>query len=147
MRMGFLCLFLLLPCCHRPAKAPSPAASAEQPVEVASVLSGCQSLQQCAQACSSGQPAACVAAGRLYEYGHGVPIDAASAYKAYDRACALGYAGGCYNAALLLEAGRGVKKDAGRARQLYATVCQAGSRTACARADALADITAAPTLR
>jgi uncharacterized protein len=100
-------------------------------------MTACQNLEECDQQCSAGQPAACVSAGRLYEYGHGVVADPARAYRLYNRACALGYAGGCYNAAVLLEAGRGISRDLRRARELYAKVCQMGSNTACDRAEAL----------
>jgi len=111
----------------------------KKPVDVASIVAGCRSVEECNQECSSGKPVACVSAGRLYEYGHGVVPDPAHAYQLYDQACALGYSGGCYNAAILLESGRGVSRDLRRAHQLYARVCQMGSKTACERAEALGD--------
>jgi TPR repeat protein len=149
MRIFRGCLLLLLLSCHRPAPpkaqdSPLPA-STQDPVRVASVLTSCRSLQDCVEECSKGHPAACLEAGRLYEYGHGAPADTARAYQAYDRSCTLGYAGGCYNAALLLESGHGVQKDVVRAQKLYAAVCELGGRTACARRDALAGTAAAIT--
>ncbi len=133
--LWLFCLLLLFIGCRR-GSSTAPDASGK-PIDVASAITGCQNIQECDQQCSSGQPAACVSAGRLYEYGRGVVADPARAYGLYDRACALGYAGGCYNAALLLEAGRGISRDTSRARELYAKVCQMGSNTACDRAQAL----------
>jgi len=130
-----LCPLLLVTGCRRCSSAPD---ASGKPIEVASTITGCQTIEECNQQCSSGQAAACVAAGRLYEYGHGVVADPGRAYLLYDRACTLGYAGGCYNAAVLLEAGRGISKDVRRARELYSKVCQMGSNTACDRAEVLA---------
>jgi TPR repeat protein len=131
------CLVLCLTGCRRTNRsAPSPDGS-EKPLDVVSAIASCDTLAECDRQCSSGRPAACVAAGRLYEYGRGVAADPARAYRLYDRSCELGYAGGCYNAALLLESGRGVAKDVDRARELYSKVCQMGSNTACERAEAL----------
>lgn len=133
------CLVLCLSGCRRTDRSgPSPDGS-EKPLDVASAIAGCRTLAECDQECSSGRAAACVAAGRLYEYGRGVVADPARAYRLYDRSCELGYAGGCYNAALLLELGRGIGKDIERARELYAKVCQMGSNTACERAEALSN--------
>lgn len=132
----FLCLlFLFIGCRRRSSSAPD---ASSKPIDVASAITGCQNIAECDQQCGSGQAAACVAAGRLYEYGRGVAADPGRAYGLYDRACVLNYAGGCYNAAVLLEAGRGISKDVSRARELYAKVCQMGSNTACDRAEALA---------
>jgi TPR repeat protein len=123
--------------CRRSGSSPSSPDGSEKPLDVASAIAGCRALEECDQECSSGRPAACVSAGRFYEYGDGVAKDPARAFRLYDRACQLGYAGGCYNAALLLESGRGIAKDVDRARELYAKVCQMGSNTACERAEAL----------
>jgi len=132
----FLCLLFLFIGCRR-CSSSTPDGSGK-PIDVASAITGCQTIAECDQQCASGQAAACVAAGRLYEYGHGIAADPGRAYRLYDRACALGYAGGCYNAAVLLEAGRGISKDVSRARELYSKVCQMGSNTACDRAEVLA---------
>ncbi len=134
-----ICLLLCLMGCHRSSGSSSAPDASDKPIDVASAIAGCQTLEECDQKCSSGQPAACVSAGRLYEYGHEVTADPARAYRLYERSCALGYAGGCYNAAVLLESGQGVPRDLGRARELYARVCQMGSNTACERAEALSD--------
>lgn len=126
--------------CSRSSDSSSPPNGPPRPVDVASTVAGCQALEECDQKCSSGQAAACVSAGRLYEYGRGVAADPARAYSLYDRSCALGYPGGCYNAAVLLESGRGVSKDLQRARQLYEKVCEMGSKTACERGEELSGV-------
>ena len=110
---------------RRSSDSSSPPDASKGPVDVASTIAGCQSLEECDQKCSSGQPAA---------------ADPARAYRLYDLSCALGYPGGCYNAAVLLESGRGVSKNVQRARQLYARVCQMGSNTACERGGELSDV-------
>ncbi len=92
----------------------------------------CRDLWECERQCPDA-PEACVAAGRLYEFGHGVDKDPARAFRFYQQACALSSAVGCYNTAVLLEAGRGVARDPKRAGELYAKVCAQGSRTACER--------------
>src|SRR5258707_15880817 len=132
-----VCVLLSLTGCRRSRSSQSPPDGSEKPLDVASAIAGCRTLEECDQECSSGRRAACVSAGRFYEYGHGIAADPARAYRLYDRACELGYAGGCYNAAVLLESGRGVAKDVDRARELYAKVCQMGSKTACERAGGL----------
>ena len=106
----------------------------DKPINVASTIAGCESLDDCTRKCSDKNPNSCVSAGRLYEFGHGVPADPSRAFDFYERACAFKYAGGCYNAAVLLEAGKGVGADPGRARELYAQVCQMGSTTSCEQA-------------
>ncbi len=139
MRTGYGCILILLFGlfglfgCQRSA----PLEPAEKAVNVSSVIEPCHTLEACEQQCSAGQPAACVAAGRIYEFGHGVTPDAARAFKAYERSCSLGYAGGCYNVAVLLESGLGTTKDTARARDLYARVCKLGGTSACAHAEAL----------
>jgi TPR repeat protein len=130
--MGILLAASLLGCDGARARNAPPK---ERALDVASLIAGCSELAECDERCAKSEAAACVSAGRLREYGHGVAVDAARAYRDYDRACALGHSGGCYNAALLLEAGRGVARDAGRAHDLFAKVCAMGSKTACARAD------------
>ena len=136
-----LCISLLwaLTGCRRSSDSSSSETS-RRPVDVASTIAGCEALEECDQKCSSGQPAACVSAGRLYEYGRGVAADPARAYRLYDLSCALGHPSGCYNAAVLLEAGRGVSKNVQRARQLYDRVCQMGSNTACERGEQLSNV-------
>ena len=121
----------------RTAKPSRHSDGADKPINVASTIAGCESLDDCASECSEKNPNSCVSAGRLYEFGHGVPADPARAFDLYERACAFKYAGGCYNAAVLLEAGKGVGADPGRARELYAQVCQMGSMTSCAQAQRL----------
>jgi TPR repeat protein len=106
-------------------------------IDVAAVVAACKTSEDCDRECSAGIPASCVAAGRLYEYGHGVPVDPSRAFRLYEQACAQGYAGGCYNAAILLEYGRGVSKNLARARELYTNVCNAGGSSACDRAAAI----------
>jgi len=116
--------------CHRDRER-----AKEQPIDVTALVPQCASVAECEAQCASDRPASCVAAGRLYEYGRGVPADAARAYRLYAQACDKGYAGGCYNAALSLEAGKGVARDPDKARALYQKVCEMGSKTACARAE------------
>jgi TPR repeat protein len=107
---------------------------ANKPINVASTIAGCENLDDCTRKCSDKSPNSCVSAGRLYEFGHGVPADPSRAFGLYQQACDLKYAGGCYNAAVLLEAGKGVEADPVRARELYAQVCQMGSTTSCDQA-------------
>jgi TPR repeat protein len=142
LRARFFCISLLcvLTACRRSSDSPSPPNGLQRPVEVASTIAGCTTLEECDQKCSSGQSAACVSAGRLYEYGRGVPSDPFRAYRLYDLSCTLGHPGGCYNAAVLLESGRGVSKNVQRARQLYDRVCQMGSNTACERGEELSNV-------
>ena len=121
------------------AKGSSHDSSSVKPLEVASIIAGCTTLDDCNRQCTEKTPSACVSAGRLYEFGHSVPPDPAHAFQLYQQACTWKYAGGCYNAAVLLEAGKGVEKDLARARELYAQVCQMGSKTSCGRADTVAD--------
>jgi TPR repeat protein len=118
--------------CHRSSHPPESA-----PVKVPTVADACSTLADCDQGCDAGRPLACVAAGRLYEFGHGTTADAGHAYRRYERACTLGDVTGCYNVAVLLEAGKGVPRDVPRALELYQRVCAQGSKTACAKADAV----------
>src|SRR6266851_3995388 len=138
-RFFFISLLWVLTGCRRSSDSSSSSEASRRPVDVASTIAGCEALVECDQKCSSGQPAACVSAGRLYEYGRGVAADPARAYRLYDLSCALGHPGGCYNAAVLLESGRGVSKNVQRARQLYDRVCQMGSNTACERGEELSN--------
>ncbi len=119
---------------HDPSDA---ARAATKPIDVASMIAGCKDLDECTRQCEVQQPNACVSAGRLYEFGHGVAADPSRAFQLYAQACDWKFAGGCYNAAVLLEAGKGVAKDLERARELYGKVCAMGSQTACERAKTL----------
>jgi TPR repeat protein len=130
-------LLLFLAACHRSSGSSPP--GAEKPIDVATQIAGCASVAECEQKCSSGASAACVEAGRLYEFGHVGARDAARAYGLYQKACALGSAGGCYSSAVLLEAGNGVAKNVPRALELYEKVCQMGSKTACTHAETLGE--------
>jgi TPR repeat protein len=121
------------------ANSSSQGSNSAKPLEVASIIAGCTTLDDCNRQCTEKTPSACVSAGRLYEFGHSVPSDPAHAFQLYEQACDWKYAGGCYNAAVLLEAGKGVEKDLIRARELYTKVCQMGSKTSCGRADTVAD--------
>jgi TPR repeat protein len=125
-----------LSACRERDAAPPPSAAAK-PLDVATAIASCTDLADCNRRCQEENPNACVSAGRLYEFGHGVPRDAAAAFPLYEKACDLKYAGGCYNAAVLLETGKGVEKDVERARALYAKVCGLGGATACERAEKL----------
>jgi TPR repeat protein len=127
-----------LAACRTPDSS-SQSGGAERPLGVASIIAGCTTLDDCNLQCTERTPAACVSAGRIYEFGHGVPADAARAFQLYEQACAWRYAGGCYSAAVLLETGKGVERDLSRARELYAQVCQLGSKTACRQASTLGD--------
>ena len=109
----------------------------DKPIDVASIIAGCKDLDDCNRQCTEKSPGSCVSAGRLYEFGHGVPSDPVRAFPLYERACDFKYAGGCYNAAVLLEAGKGVQRNPARAREFYAKVCQMGSKTSCEKARAL----------
>jgi uncharacterized protein len=80
---------------------------------------------------------ACVAAGRMYEFHHGVAKDDFKAVSFYSRACELGDPTGCANFAIMLENGRGTTKDLVRAKDYYARACTRGSSLACAHAKAL----------
>ena len=133
---AIFCAALGLGACRNRSPAPS-ASGANKPVDVASVIAGCKDLTECNRKCGERDPHACVSAGRLYEFGHGVPADPARAFGLYVQACDQDFAGGCYNAAVLLEAGKGVPADRVRARDLYAKVCAMGSQTSCDRARAL----------
>jgi len=123
----------------RTANASSHGDAAAKPIQVAAAIAGCENLDDCSHQCSKETPNSCVSAGRLYEFGHGVPADPARAFQLYEQACAFKYAGGCYNAAVLLEAGKGVPTDRRQARELYAQVCQMGSKTSCERARTLSE--------
>ena len=129
---------LWLVACRAP-DASSQSDGTGQPVEVASIIAGCRTLDDCNRQCTEKTPAACVSAGRLYEFGRSVPADPPHAFQLYEQACAWKYAGGCYSAAVLLEAGKGVEQDLNRARELYAQVCQLGANPSCAQASTLGD--------
>lgn len=137
----YLAIVLGVAACHRSKSAPP--AGADKAIDVATVLAGCTGAAECEQKCAAGASGACLEAGRLHEFGHAGPRDAARARPFYERACALGNGGGCYNLAVLLETGNGVAKDAQRALALYEKVCAMGSKTACARAETLGEDPAA----
>lgn len=132
----WLLAVLLLGACHRKADVPAPGQRGA-PLNVAAAVAGCDGLADCDRTCADGNGAACVEAGRLYEFGHAGARDAARAYGLYERSCLLGSAAGCYNQALLLETGKGVGADKKRASALYERVCQMGSKSACARGEEL----------
>jgi len=136
LRVFALLAALGLGACSKP-RTSSQGGGMEKPLEVAAIIAGCNTLDDCNRQCTEKTPSACVSAGRLYEFGHSVPADPSRAFQLYEQACAWKYAGGCYNAAVLLEAGKGVEKDLSRAQQLYAQVCQLGSKTSCGRASTL----------
>jgi TPR repeat protein len=74
---------------------------------------------------------ACVFAGQMNEYAHGVPKNEAAAGGFYEKACDLGWAAGCYNLAILSEKGHGVPQDRPKAAKLYGIACRAGAKQAC----------------
>ncbi len=84
-----------------------------------------------------GDAPACVFAGQMHEYAHGVPKDEPAAAGFYGTACKLGWAAGCYNLAILSESGRGVPTDPARAADLYDVACKAGAARACDKAKEL----------
>jgi TPR repeat protein len=131
-----LVVALALAACHGRDASSRPGA-AEKPINVASVIAGCNDLEDCKHQCGEKKPGSCVSAGHFYEFGHGMATDPTRAFGLYEQACDLKSAGGCYNAAVLLEAGKGVERDPARALQLYAKVCEMGSKTSCERARAL----------
>jgi TPR repeat protein len=126
--------------CHRGSAARAPAPSI--PISIGAAMVTCPSAADCERRCMQGTPAACIEAGRLYEFGHAGPPDAGRAFPLYERACTLGDLGGCYNAAILLELGRGVSKDTRRAAELYGRVCRMGSQSGCRRAEDLTAVLA-----
>src|SRR5258707_15813945 len=86
LKASFWCVFILfyLTGCRRSGGSPSPPDGSQKPLDVASAIAGCATLQECDQECSSGRPAACVSAGRFYEYGDGVAKDPVRAFRLYD---------------------------------------------------------------
>ncbi len=78
-----------------------------------------------------GDPAACVFAGQMHEYAHGVPKDDRAAAGFYEASCKLGWAVGCYNLAIMTENGRGLPADRSKAAELYGVACKAGATQAC----------------
>lgn len=86
--------------------------------------------------CDLGDPAACLFAGQMYEYAHGVLKDDVRATGLYQRSCDAGWSPGCYNLAVMVEAGRGVPADRNRAIALYRGACSAGARQACEKVEA-----------
>jgi TPR repeat protein len=92
-----------------------------------------QSLESLSRACDLGNGSACMFAGRLYEFAHGLDRDVGKALALYERSCSLGFQGGCYNEAVVLE-----PRNPARAAALYRQVCTAGSPIACAAASKLA---------
>ena len=85
-------------------------------------------------ACDMRDASACLFAGQMHEFAHGVPKDDVVAARFYGRSCDLGYAAGCYNLAILFEEGHGVPKDRAKAGDLYQVACTAGAKQACDRA-------------
>jgi TPR repeat protein len=79
-------------------------------------------------------PSACVFAGQMHEFAHGVPKDDAKAARLYERACDLYWAPGCYNLAIMYERGTGVPADRAKAGDLYQSACTAGAAQACDKA-------------
>ena len=80
--------------------------SAATPLNVASIVAGCQDLADCNRKCTEQNPNACVSAGHSYEFGRGVAVDSPRAFQLYEQACDWKFATGCYNAAVLLESGK-----------------------------------------
>jgi len=120
---------------------PSSHSPSPSPVFHGTPPDGGGSLASLSPACDRGDGSACMLAGRLYEFAHGVDTDLAKALSLYERSCALGYGPGCYNVAVLLEKSR---QNLGRAAALYQQVCATGSPTACAAAARLAGDGGAP---
>jgi TPR repeat protein len=79
-------------------------------------------------------PSACVFAGQMYEFAHGVAKDDARAARFYERACDRQWAPGCYNLAIMYERGTGVPQDRTKAADLYQAACTAGAQQACEKA-------------
>jgi TPR repeat protein len=125
MRRQVSFFILLVGCAERPAAVSAPA---------------CDGAHFCEQACQNGDSAACIEAGRLYEYGHAGPRDPARALRLYERSCALENGAGCYNAAINREVGRGCVRDERRAAIFYREACNLGSRGACRWADDLSPL-------
>jgi len=84
------------------------------------------------RSCDAGRAADCLELGRRYQYGHGVPTDAARAATLYDKACTGNDAEACMMLGLLYSLGTGVAKDEARADTLYQKACDGGSATGCA---------------
>jgi len=123
--------------CRQPTGTSGIAKPSEPSMIVASGPPSCQDVEECERQCPE-RPEACVSAGRLYEFGHGVPSNPARAFGLYQQACGLNSLVGCYNVAVLLEAGHGTPQDLTRASELYGRVCAKGSPTACERSANLA---------
>ena len=89
------------------------------------------------RACGMGSAPACLSAGRMHEYHHGVAEDDGKAADFYKRGCDLGHVPSCTNYAIMLENGRGIAKDPAGATKLYREGCKAGVGLACDRLRAL----------
>lgn len=89
------------------------------------------------KACTMQSSAACVSAGQMYEFHHGVDKNDTKAAGFYKQGCDLGSQVGCANYAIMLENGRGVTKDLAAAAALYDGACQKGAGLACERLRAL----------
>jgi len=138
MRLSYrrvLPLLLLLAGCRRAGS--SPAAPNDQPLTMAAGPAVCANVVDCQARCAAGTSAACLEAGRLYEFGHAGLASPERAFPFYQRSCGLQDAAGCFNMAFLLESGRGVRKDTRRAADLYHRVCLMGSSTGCNKAETL----------
>ncbi len=84
-------------------------------------------------ACAMKNGAACVSAGQMYEFHHGVDKDDVKAAAFYKQGCDLQSQVGCANYAIMLEKGRGVAKDETAAAILYDKACREGAGLACDR--------------
>lgn len=84
------------------------------------------------QACQLQFGRGCYDLGRLYEAGHGLPVEPATAADLYARACGLGFERGCAAGGELRLLGVGVPRDVPGALQDFAAACEGGSALGCA---------------
>ncbi len=78
----------------------------------------------------AGDPQAQLEIGALYDFGRGVPQDAATAFAWYMRAARAGLAEAEINVAVMLDSGRGVAHDTAQAALWYARAALRGSHRA-----------------